>query len=59
MSQVGATGTEEEEEEMDWVNLAQDRDQWRVLMNTIMNLWIAWEICEYLSYWQLLKKDST
>jgi hypothetical protein len=23
---------------MDWIDLAQDRDQWRALMNTIMNL---------------------
>jgi hypothetical protein len=23
---------------MDWINLAQDRDQWRALVNTIMNL---------------------
>jgi hypothetical protein len=23
---------------MDWINLAQDRDQWRVLVNTVMNL---------------------
>jgi hypothetical protein len=23
---------------MDWVDLAQDRDQWRALINTIMNL---------------------
>jgi hypothetical protein len=22
----------------DWIELAQDRDQWRVLMNTVMNL---------------------
>jgi hypothetical protein len=22
---------------MDWINLAQDRDQWRVLVNTVMN----------------------
>jgi hypothetical protein len=21
---------------MDWINLAQDRDQWRALMNTVM-----------------------
>jgi hypothetical protein len=23
---------------MDWINVAQDRDQWRALVNTIMNL---------------------
>jgi hypothetical protein len=23
---------------MDWIALAQDRDQWRALVNTIMNL---------------------
>jgi hypothetical protein len=22
---------------MDWINMAQDRDQWRALVNTIMN----------------------
>jgi hypothetical protein len=22
-----------------WMHLAQDRDQWRALMNTVMNLW--------------------
>jgi hypothetical protein len=23
---------------MEWIDLAQDRDQWRALMNTVMNL---------------------
>jgi hypothetical protein len=23
---------------MDWIGLAQDRDRWRVLVNTVMNL---------------------
>jgi hypothetical protein len=25
---------------MDWINVAQGRDQWRALVNTVMNLWI-------------------
>jgi len=25
-------------EGMEWINLAQDSDQWRTLMNTLMNL---------------------
>jgi tRNA U34 5-carboxymethylaminomethyl modifying enzyme MnmG/GidA len=24
----------------DWIDLAQDRDQWRPLVNTAMNLWV-------------------
>jgi hypothetical protein len=24
---------------MDWIHLAQDKDQWRALMNTVMNFW--------------------
>jgi hypothetical protein len=23
---------------VDWIDLAQDRDQWRTLLNTVMNL---------------------
>jgi hypothetical protein len=25
---------------IDWINLAQDRDRWRTLVNTVMNLWV-------------------
>jgi hypothetical protein len=24
----------------DWIDLAQDRDQWRALVKAIMNLWV-------------------
>jgi hypothetical protein len=25
---------------MDWIDLVQDRDRWRALVNTVMNLWV-------------------
>jgi hypothetical protein len=25
---------------MDWIGLAQDQDQWRALVNTVMNFWV-------------------
>jgi hypothetical protein len=27
-------------EGVDWIHPAQDRDQWRALVNTVMNLWL-------------------
>jgi hypothetical protein len=46
---------------MDWIDLVQDRDQWRALVNTVMNLQGSikrWEFLEWLHNWQLLKKGS-
>jgi len=30
-------------EDVDWIHLAQDRDQWHALVNMVMNLWILYE----------------
>jgi hypothetical protein len=46
---------------MDWIDLAQNRDQWIALLNTVMNLGSikSWEVLEKRHNWRLLKKGST
>jgi hypothetical protein len=44
---------------MDSIDLAQDRDQRRALVNTVMNdSTKCWEVLEWLHNWQLLRKGS-
>jgi hypothetical protein len=31
---------EREWDAMDWIDMSQDRDQWRALVNMVMNLWV-------------------
>jgi hypothetical protein len=38
-------------EVVDWINLAQDRDQLRVLVNTVMNHQILWNDGKFLGSW--------
>jgi hypothetical protein len=33
LSEIGWEGA-------DWMHLAQDRDQWQAVVNTVMNLWV-------------------
>jgi hypothetical protein len=34
---------------MDWIDLSQGRDQWRALMNTVMNLRVPYNSGKFLS----------
>jgi hypothetical protein len=27
-------------EDVDWMHMSQDRDRWRAVVNTVMNLWV-------------------
>jgi hypothetical protein len=44
---------------IDWIDLGEDRDKWRVLVNTVHRGSIkSCEFLEWLHNWQLLKKGS-
>jgi hypothetical protein len=45
---------------MDWIDLAQDRDQWRAREHgdEPSGSLKCWEVCEWLHNWQLLRKGS-
>jgi hypothetical protein len=34
---------------MDWIDLAQDRDQWGALVYMVMNLWVPQKVGKFLS----------
>jgi hypothetical protein len=34
---------------MDWIHLAEDRDQWRALVNMLLNLWVQYIFGKFLS----------
>jgi hypothetical protein len=41
---------------MDWIDLAQDRDQWSAIVDRIMKLRVPLNVGKFLSSWWLLNK---
>jgi hypothetical protein len=35
--------------DVDWIHWAQDRDRWRALVNTVMNIRVCGEFLDWLS----------
>jgi hypothetical protein len=36
--------------DMDWINLAQNKEQWRALVNTVINLRVLYNVGKFLRY---------
>jgi hypothetical protein len=38
---------------VDWIDAAQDRNQWRALLNTVLNLRVPLNVGKFLSGWTI------
>jgi hypothetical protein len=46
---------ETEWEGVDWMHLAQGRDQWRALVNTVKSLRVLYNVGNFLSVWVIIR----
>jgi hypothetical protein len=37
---------------MDWIEVAEDRDRWRALVNVVMKLRVPWNAGNFLTSWE-------
>jgi len=46
-------------ESVDWIHLAQDRDQWWTFANTVINLLAQWQVGNFFTRWATISFSKT
>ena len=60
MRKVSYNSSETDEcEDTDWIRVAQDREQWRTVVHTAMEIGFTWKEIYQMSNHQFFEKDCT